>query len=194
MQFVVAAGLFAVMMTWSFAAGYSNSIVSGHVEMMQRSLDSHRNISAKYDHYNQVYSLLEERAGRLDRLDPKISITGILAELSYIATDSIMLTDLNLNSEIYKSQTDTARAAGVRLSSPQSGEKIAMPAPEVRYKLTVDGIASKASSVTDLISEMEKSDYFCLVVPGLLEHRKDDDSTRFEISCYIANYIVEDEH
>ena len=193
-QFIIAGGVFAVLMSWSFAASYTNSIVAGHVQIMQDALDSNRNISAKYEHYNKVLALLKERAGRLEKLDPKISLTGILGELSYISTDNIMLTDFDLRSETVTKEASGIKAGSVRLTSSQQGNrKIAMPADQVRYKLTLHGVALGAESVTDFISEVEKSPYFCLVVPGLLEHKEESESTRFEISCYIANYAMNNE-
>lgn len=194
MQYLVIAGMFATVMSWSFVADYTNSIIRRHVDIMQKSLDANKQVSAKYENYNNELNLLSERAGRLEKLDSKISITGVLAELSYISSDNIMLTDLNLKSEVMNSEnTKTMKSGMAKLSAPKGDRKIAMPNPNVRYKVILHGLASGAAPVTDLISELERSPYFCQVIPGLLEHVKDASTTRFEISCYIANYEVTDE-
>ena len=189
MQYLVVGGAFAVLMTWSFVASYSNSVVKKHIEIMQKSLDSHIKIKSKYENYNRELAVLSERVDRLDKLDSGINITSILAELSYLASDDVMLTDLDLKSEVMTNENTGQMKAGlVRLSAPKSDKKTAMPDPNVRYKFTLHGVASGAAPITDLISELEKSPYFCQVIPGLLEHVKESNCTRFEISCYIANY------
>ena len=187
-QYLVIGGLFVTLLTWSFAASYSIRMVEGQVGIMQNSLDSHESIAAKYAQYNKVMALLEERSKRLDDLDPDVRIPAVMGELSYIASDNIMMTQIDLLSETGKKGDDGFNAAAIKISAVKGDRNAAMPGPNVRYKLTIAGVAADAASVTDLITELEQSSYFCLVVPGLLEHMKDATATRFQISCYIANY------
>jgi len=186
-QYIVIIGLFVTMIAWSFAASYTISTVEGHVAIMQKSLDAHQNIEVKFDKYNQAFSLLQERGEKLDRLDPSVEVASIFAELSYIATDNIMLTEFEIRSEIFKGASGKASAR----SRGKGKNKMAMPDPNTRYKIHVTGIAATAADVTDFISQMEKSPYFCLVIPGLLQHMTDSVATQFQISCYVDNYVME---
>ena len=190
-QFLVIGGLLVTLLTWSFAASYSIRMVEGQVDIMQSSLDSHKSIAAKYDQYNRVMALLEERFKRLEDIDPDISVPAVMAELSYIASDNIMMTNIDLGSEKGMKGIEGLNPAAIRLSAPKDNKNAAMPSLNVRYKLTIDGVAADAAAVTNLITELERSSYFTLVVPGLLEHIKDATATRFQISCYIANYKVQ---
>jgi hypothetical protein len=133
----------------------------------------------------------EERAERLERLDTVISIPAVFGELSFLATDKIVVTELEINSEVLKDDSEARKAGVTRLGSAKNQRKSAMPEPNVRFKVMLTGIAAGPADVTDYISELEKSPYFCLVVPGLLQHMKELTATKFQISCYVANYITE---
>ena len=190
-QYLVIGGLFVTMMTWGFAASYSISAVEGQVDIMQDSLDSHKTIAVKYAHYEQVLSLLDERADRLNKLNTGVSISGIFGELSFLATDEIMLTEMEIKSEVLKSDSDAIKAGLIQLGTTQDKRQSAMPEPNTRHKIMLTGIAAGAANVTDYISELEKSPYFCLVIPEILQHTKESTATKFQISCYVANYLTE---
>lgn len=190
-QYLVIGGMFVTLLTWSFAASYSIRMVEGQVGIMQTSLDSHKGVAAKYAQYNKVMDLLEERSKRLQDLDPSLSVPAVMAELSYISSDNIMMLKIDIQSETGKAGSKGFNSAAVRLSAAKGERNIAMPSANVRYKLTLAGVAADAASVTQFITEFEQSPYFCQVVPGLLEHMKDSSATRFQISCYIANYSME---
>ena len=66
-----------------------------------------------------------------------------------------------------------------------------MPDPDAQYKIHITGIAASSADVTGFIAQMENSSYFSFVVPGLLEHAKDSAATKFQISCYVNNYVTE---
>lgn len=184
-------GLFVTMMAWSFAASYSISAVEARVDIMQTSLDSHTTIAAKYKYYEQVLALLNERAERLEELDEGISISGVFGELSFLATNQIMLTELEIKSEVLKGGSDARKAGLVQLGAKKDERQSAMPDPNTRYKVMLTGIAAGAADVTDFIAQLERSPYFCLVIPGLLQHMKESTATKFQISCYVANYLTE---
>jgi hypothetical protein len=101
-----------------------------------------------------------------------------------------MITELEIKSEVLKNDSDAVKAGLTKLGSAKNKEKSAMPDPNIRYKIMLTGIAAGAADVTEYIAKLEKSPYFCLVVPGLLQHMKDSTATKFQISCYIANYLT----
>jgi len=190
-QYLVIGGLFLIMMLWSFAASCSISAVEGQVNIMQNSLDSHTTIAKKYGRYEQALVLLNERAERLKKLDTGINISAVFAELSFLASDQIVVTELEIKSEVFKDDSNAAKAESTKLGSGKNGKETAMPEADIRYKVMLAGIAASAADVTDYIAQLEKSSYFCLVVPGLLQNMSESTTTKFEISCYIANYIAE---
>ena len=190
-QFLVIGGLFLTLMLWSFAASCSISAVEGQVNIMQDSLNSHITIAKKYGRYEQVLVLLNERAERLKKLDTGVNISAVFAELSFLASDQIVITELEIKSEVLTDDLNAIKAGLTKLSSGKNGKKTAMPEPGIRHKVMLTGIAASAVDVTDYIAQLEKSSYFCLVVPGLLQHMSESTTTKFQISCYIANYITE---
>jgi hypothetical protein len=179
------------MVLWSFTASCLVSAVEGQVEIMQNSLDAHKTIAKKYERYEKVLVLLEERAGRLKELETGISVSAVFAELSFLASDRIMITELEINSEVLKDDLDAEKAGLTKLVSIKRDQKSAMPESNIRYKTMLTGIAASAADVTEYIAKLETSPYFCLVVPGLLQHMKDSTATKFQINCYVANYRTE---
>ena len=101
-QYTIIGGLFVSLMVWSFVAGISLSVVEARVDSMQNSLDSYKPIAAKYDHYGQILALLQDRADRLDKLDSGINMAELFGELSFLATDDIILTGFEIKSETLK--------------------------------------------------------------------------------------------
>ena len=68
---------------------------------------------------------------------------------------------------------------------------------QVRFKITVGGLAANASDVANLIVKLEESPYFCLVYPAYSRSKrmpvpgssnKYRNVSEFEIACYLANY------
>lgn len=190
-QYLVIGGLFVTLILWSFAASSSISSAEAQMDIMQNSLDSHKTIGKKYERYERVLVLLDERAERLKKLDTGINISAVFAELSFLATDQIMITELEVKSEVFKDDSNATKAGLTKLGSGKNGKKTAMPEPDIRHKVMLTGIAASAADVTDYIAQLEKSSYFCLVVPELLQHMSESTTTKFQISCYVANYLTE---
>jgi hypothetical protein len=174
--------------------------------------------SAQLNGLKNKLKVLWEKQKSIDEIDSKIDVAGVLAEMSFLIDKKIVLSKLEFAAEKCESEHKTnlplhggnvVRAVGTRLS-----EKKQLPLGGVRFKVTINGIAADAGDVAVLIRKLEDSPYFCQVVPSfsrtfevhttgnsLSGSRQGNRNVRnisrternihvskFEISCYLANY------
>jgi hypothetical protein len=167
------------------------SIVNAQVEMMHDSLRNNQQIAHRYIDLQALVSDLQRQSDVLDRLDTGVKISDSLGELSYLAGENIIFTTLDYRGEVFKSESISSQHS-VRLKNVRSAKKDSMPSENMRFKLVLKGVAANAADVTAFIARLEESDYLCQVIPGILKNIKDTSAADFEISCYIANYIIEE--
>lgn len=191
-QYIVLVGIFVAMVVWSFAASYSVSVSEGHIQVLQNSLDASENVSEKYMNLECTLKGMKSREKIVTELTPQTTYSSIIAELSFLADDNIMLKKLLVQAEPYK-KSSSGNASAVTFANRQDKKVDVMPVKNTRLKVIMMGLAADASNVAILMSNLEESAYFCQVVPGYSRNKKDRDVTvtEFEISCYVANYQEE---
>ena len=188
-QYIVLGGLFLSMLAWSVSGSYSVSLLNAQVEIMENSISCNDMVASRYQVFQDRMTDLQSKAELLDKLDSDLKMTSILGELSYLSTDNILITKLDIKSEKMAFSDDAGKSGSVRFSSGETKTDKSMPESDVRFRVIIRGLASSAAEVTTFISQLEESSYFCEIVPGFMKNAKDSSETDFEISCYIANYI-----
>lgn len=190
-QCVVIICIFAAIVLWSFATCYSVSKAKAQIKRIQASLAANADLAAEFNQLMTVMGRLRDKAHILDKLDHKTSIANVIAELSFLVPDNIMLSKLDIGLERFAEGVVSTNKSHVRLLRRSAGATGAMPAADTRFKVVMAGIAAGVEDVADLISQLENSSYFCQVVPGFSRAAKLKDFivTEFEISCYLANYV-----
>ena len=189
-QYIIIAGVFLSLVAWSMSASLSLSIVQAQVNMMHRSLKNNESIEMRYNALKTSLEKMHERADLLEKLDSGVNISSLIAELSFLAGDEITVTKLDIISETLELKNGSKTSKGKSPSSGQNKNK-AMPDDRVRFKIQIYGVASSTEDVTELIARLEQSDYLRSVIPRIMKNIKDSKATRFEITCYVANYIIE---
>ncbi len=135
----------------------------------------------------------------MEEMDSKVDVASVLAEMSYLIDDNIVLGKVEFDAEKFvdaqspnaSGRTNTAaRAAGRNVAG--KGE---LSIGDVRFKVVISGVATHAGERAELICKLEESPYFCMVYPSFSRNRKMKVGTgknfqvsKFEISCYLANY------
>jgi len=188
-QYIVVGGLFLAMLLWGFSGSYSISLLNAQVEVMENSISGNNMIAERYQKFQDEMSVLQSKVELLEKLDPGLKISCVLGELSYLSTDKVLITKLDIKSEKMIFEGGVSKAGSVRFSSVQKAAGKSMPESDVRFRVIINGQAVTAAKVTSFISEVEDSPYFCQIVPGFMKNVKDSSETNFEISCYIANYV-----
>jgi hypothetical protein len=159
--------------------------------------------------YGAVTEQLEARRAKVasvEQVDARIDVAAVLAEISYVISDRVLLSRLEFTSEPLAAEEKTPErdAAVVRSASASRAPAKAASLGKVRFRVALAGIAADSAEVAALV-------YFQQVHPlyrdntiqigaaasatsraNESEPRRTDarsvNVTEFEITCYLANY------
>lgn len=195
-QYTVITSLFAVLVAWSFVVDHSASIAKATVERRNKFAPINQGITAEYNQIKNDLEKLKTKTDLLDKLLPTVNFANVIAELAFVVNENIMLKFLDIAAE----QIDTANTQRnttkpvVKLTADTQDSEAVMPPENYRFKVTITGIAAGAPDVAMLISKLESSPYFCNVIPGFSKTKEINDYsvTEFEITCFIANYVLQE--
>jgi hypothetical protein len=142
----------------------------------------------KYNIAQAAYTQLKTKAAVLDSMDSKIKISTVLAELSYITGDKIILSSLEIRSVPFEDKSSKSNGQ-IRVASDNSQQTNSSTVKN-RFKIVIQGIASSPGEVALLITSLEESKYFTGITPGFSKNNEIDGRqvSEFEISCFLANY------
>jgi len=155
----------------------------------------------EYETIKAESARLKEKADCISDTETKIDISSVLAELSFLVDGKVVFTSFDFSAEAFVEKSDAESAGGnlVRSSRAVAGKKDRQRySGDVRYKVTIGGMAAGAAVVAELICRLEDSPYFFQVIPSYSRNIKitaGDTSTaqeygvtEFEVVCYVANY------
>lgn len=209
-QYIALGGMFAVMIVWNFVAMYSISRAKAQSSQMAIKQVEAESRTAKLSDLKEEVKELQEKAEYIEEIDSKIDVASVLAELSFLINEKIVLSKVEFVSEKFKdrqrSNSSSRSGAVVRAVKRRLSDDRNLPLGDVRFKITLSGVAADAGDVAALICSLEESPYFFQVVPSFsktIEIKAEDNYSsgswgrgeenvqvsEFEISCYLANYI-----
>lgn len=194
-QYALVASLFIALLAWSYTTGSFVSNARASFDSTQRLLEISKPLEQEYNDLKEEVADLEKKVFVLERVRSKVDVSSVIAELSYLIEDRIVLSKLSFKSTT--ADTDSAKQSkGIVRFSKRSGlSKSALPAANSVVKVVINGVAAQAPDVAKLIARLEESPYFCRVKPGYSRNLKVRQrmATEFEIECYVANYIINNE-
>ena len=190
-------GVLLIMIVWNFITTHSISKAGAEVQQRKAMQAEAEAVSREFAGIKSEVAGLKNKVKFMEKMDSKIDIAGVLAEMSYLIDDNIVLGKVEFDAEKFvgaqrqkaSGRTNTAvRAAGRNVSGGLS-------LGDVRFKVVISGVATNAGDIAVLIRKLEKSPYFCQVLPSFSRNMKMKVGTgknfqvsEFEISCYLANY------
>lgn len=180
-QYMIVGCLFGMLTLISFFAGrvISPSQASSEGEKIMSA-----EVLAEYEQMKSRVSDLKSKKNVLDRLDTHVNYAAVLAELSNLINDRIVLSKIDMRLEAMTQDTPARVIVGVKQDAS------VLPEQDLRLKVNIEGIAVAASDVADLIGRIEDSSYFVHVTPGYskITEMKGKQFAQFQIACYLANY------
>jgi len=201
-QYVVLGAVFFIMITWNLIAGSSVSRSMAELSADKTEEKQAEYISGKFSKLRNELREFEEKAGVDEKIDSRIDVAGVLAELSYLISDRVVLSSVDFAADEFSNQQQSRSGAAlpVRAAGSNSTGRARLFIGDVRFRIVINGLAADGSDVAELICELESSPYFTHVMPLFsrgTELRRPDVSSRqnievteFEISCYLANYVT----
>jgi len=169
-QYVALGGVFAVMMVWNFAATHSISKAKAQFAQAAVRQMQAENVSREFTMLKTEIMNLQKKTGAIERIDSRIDVASVLAELSFLIDKKIALSKIEFTAESVtggadRQNTQPNNSSVVRVALPIFNEK-GLPLGNVRFKVVLRGIAADAGDVAALICKLEDSPYFCQVVPS----------------------------
>ncbi len=190
-QYVLIAFLFVALLAWSHATGSFVSRAKARVDQTQDLLKIEEPLSQTYNEIKAGVADLQSNAGVLERIRPRVDLSHVIAELSHLISNRIVLGRIDIRGEALQSVPTAGKKHVVTIAAQSDRTSSALPQESIRSKVTIVGIAAEASDVASLISKLEESPCFCRIIPGYSRSKKNKDVviTEFEIGCYVANYV-----
>lgn len=198
-QYFALSCVFVVIVVWSFVTGHSlnRAVAKLSAEKARTSEETHG--LGEFIRIKSEKADLRNKAKLIAKMDSRIDIASVLAEMSYLFDDKAVLKSVEFTAEKFedKEQKKTGSGSVVRYAGKRgsSGQSLVLGA--VRFKVTLEGVASNPSDYTKLVLRFEESDYFRDVSSSLhsVGTKVGGTSTTesiqvsgFKIVCYLANY------
>lgn len=182
-QYVIIIIGFVFMVSWSFFAGKVVNNSQAYV------LDDGINTTGEYQKYQAQLKQLTSHEALIGKYSSKVMLSAVMAELSFIADESIILNQFEITAEEYE-PGKIANVEATSLVRKTANTQKENSERDIIYKVVLYGIATDNNAVAKLLCDLEQSQYFCNVIPGYSKNVKFKDKflSEFEISCYIANF------
>ena len=164
-QYIALAGVFAVMLLWNFTSLNSVSKATAELAQMTSIQSKSQNTSKEFLEVKNMMAELREKAHVIEEIDSKIDVASVLAEMSFLIDEKIVLSKVEFNSEKFleNRQGQSSGVSVVRVAKVAGSQQQEMPLGGVRFKVVIYGMAADASDVAALVCKLEDSPYFCQV-------------------------------
>ncbi|TFG46663.1 MAG: hypothetical protein E4H40_07195, partial [Candidatus Brocadiia bacterium] len=196
-QYIALGCIFAMLVVWNFVtAGAISKSVAQAKEINSRVSELWESSEA-YSKLMKEMRDIQGKASVLEKIDSKVDVSSVLAEIGFIVKENIYLSKIDIACEEFGGSAKQARASNKLRSVNASSDSEAKEIPDVRFKVTISGVASESKDVAGLICSLEDSEYFFQVIPSYSRNKeigssaKDGQSVQvseFEVVCYLANY------
>jgi Tfp pilus assembly protein PilN len=193
-QYIALGGIFVVMMVWSFTAMHSVSKARAQVAEMTENQAQAKRVSAEFAGIEDEIRALRQNEESIEKIDSRIDVASVLAEISYLIDEKIVLKKIELTAEKFVNGQDATKSTStgtvVRAVRTNSNNTKGMPLGNVRFKVVLAGVAVDASDVAVLMCKLEDSPYFCQVV---LSFSKGDAKIMVENASLISKETTDDQ-
>jgi Tfp pilus assembly protein PilN len=167
-QYIALAGVLVVMVVWNFIATHSISRARGQFAHRAAEQAEAKSVSAKLSEFESQVRGLQKKAESVAQIDSKIDVADVLAEMSFLIDEKVILSKVEFLAEKHAGGQDAKPSprtgAVVRVVRAKLVEKREQPLGDVRFKVLMAGVAADASDVMALICKLEESPYFRQVV------------------------------
>ncbi len=201
-QYVVLGVVVVVMIVWNFIAAGSLSSARAQLDKDKRECVQAQAVLEQAQQMTDRIENLKKKAKLLDDINSRIDIAGVLSEMSFLVDGKIVLSDVSFEAGKFATGKDKSfSASGIRVAGSASRKGNAEYFGDVRFAVTLRGIADQTSDVGKFVRRLEESDYFRDVSLAFSRSKNiriaagpSNDQrqvSEFEISCYLANYRIE---
>jgi hypothetical protein len=148
---------------------------------------------------NQVAEL-RIKAEQIEALGSRIDVPAVIGELSFLIDEKMVFSSLELVAEKFRSVQHEQQKSrrGVRPAADSLSGAKSPSVGNVRFKITIKGVACDAGDVARLVVALEDSAYFREITSSWRNRTIKNTSpseefevSEFEIGCYLGNYRLD---
>jgi len=211
-QYIALGGLFVLMLVSNFVTGRSISRAQGYLNSLAVKESVAKSVCAQYAKITNQIAALKKNEDILKKIDSRINVSDVLAELSFLVGRKIVLTKVELTAEKFgDSSADGSAKYAPRPAVFGSSGKEELLLGDIKFKVVLEGIATDAKEAGEFVCRLEDSVYFCNVYLVFTRNRpikvgaasvgqmqgsgrisrQEEGSIQlneFEIVCYLANF------
>lgn len=167
-QCIALSGVFVVMVVWSLAATHSLSQAQAELVKMDAARQQAEGPSVESAGLESELKQLHGRVKSVQEIDSRIDVASILAELSFLIEERIVLSRVEFVAEkvVQERKDEPAQTVGavVRAVGTPLDDKKVLPLGNVRFRVVIAGVAADAGDVGALMCKLEDSPYFWQVI------------------------------
>ncbi len=169
-QYIALSGVFIVMVVWNFITTHAISKAEAQFVQMETKQIQAEGMSIKLEELKTELKGLREKGETIEKINSKINVANVLAELSFLIDEKIVLRNVEFIAQKFKGRQQESQSPQitnvVRAVRKTPNEKQELPLGDVRFRVVINGVAADAGDVAALICKLEDSPYFCQVVPS----------------------------
>lgn len=169
-QYIALGGVFVVLAVWSFTTSHSISKAKAEFADMAARHSQAESVSKDLAALEDQLGNLRKRLESMEEVDSKIDVASVLAEISFLMNEEIVLDKVEFIAEKFpgqqKDNASPVAGAVVRAVRVKNRQQEQLPLGNVRFKVVISGVAANPSDVAALTCKLEESPYFFQVVPA----------------------------
>lgn len=201
-QYIVLGTIFVAMLMCNLVTTRSISKAEAELAEGEPRVTAAKNVSQEFARIKSEIVELQQKAKYVEAIDSRIDVASVLAEISFLIDKKVVLSKVEFIAEKFSDRQLVAanNSSVVRIAGSSAGKKD-FPFGNVRFRAVLSGVASDSRDVAELICRLEDSPYFCQVIPSFSKNKKikahgsasgkELQVSEFEISCYLANYLLQ---
>jgi Tfp pilus assembly protein PilN len=209
-QYLALVAIFLVMMAFNATSIHRANRAAANLAQLEGRRAGAEAVVHEFNGLTKRVNALKTRVNLVEEIDPRVDPAALLAELSHVIGETIVLRKLQIVAEPFRPADERTRSRGaaVRLGGRTEPSNQDTLLGAVKFQIVLTGIAASPADVPDLVCRLDASRYFQRVhlsfygsakaraggppasVPreGSTPTAGAWDVTEFEIVCYLANY------
>lgn len=214
-QYAALALIFLGMMTYNVTVTHKTAQATAELARFEDERVRAETMLSEFNLTAKALSDVQTRADLINRIDSKIDVAALLAEMSHVIADTVVLSRVECISQPLpgQSQDGALGGSGVRTADQGTSAANRVLLGDTRFKIILAGVAATPADVAALVCRLDDSVYFREVYPSYSRNtevtvparnartqtaapggnpsaQKTDtiQTSEFEITCYLANY------
>jgi hypothetical protein len=169
-------GVLLIMIVWNFIATHSISKARAEVQQRKAIQAEAEAVSREFTGIKSEVAGLKKKVKFMEEMDSKIDVASVLAEMSYLIDDNILLDKVEFDAEEFVNAQRQKTSGRTNTAARPAGRNVAgkgeLSLGDVRFKVVISGVATNTGDIAELICKLEKSPYFCMVKPSFSRNKE----------------------